>query len=442
MKLQNLVAITTAKSASWLSQKLGKEGQNLPGKLGLRISPSILGDLSQQVRQKTIMVCGTNGKTTTNNVLAELCEKAGYEVIANRSGANMRDGIASSFILASRGGKIDCDIACLESDEAWARHTIKDVPVDMLVVTNLFRDQLDRYGEIDTTMDYLLQAINLREDLKLLVNGDDALAVALALKSGKPFLSFGVEESVLEQQVETREATYCPMCSKLLEYDFYHYSQLGHYHCSCGFKRPDVDYKITNVNLQDGLSFKLNGTEYSVEYRGFYNVYNLAAAIATIDALKLNQTNLSQHLSEFSPRAGRNQEFSIGGVDVILNLAKNPAGFNQNLQALLSDPEDKDILIGINDNYQDGRDVSWLWDVAFDKLNAPEINTITTTGSRAGDMALRLKYDELMAEPNPSLAQAIDALLEKKPKKAYILVNYTLLKPTHDYLENLARRQA
>lgn len=440
MKPRHLLAITTAKSVSWLSQKLGKQGQNMPGAIGLKISPGILRDLSHQVRQHTIMVCGTNGKTTTNNLLAELCDKAGYKVIANRTGANMRDGIASSFILASRAGKIDCDIACLESDEAWARHTIKDVPVDTMVITNLFRDQLDRYGEIDTTMDYLLQAISLKDKLTLIVNGDDALAVALAIKSGKPFLSFGVEDQVLNQQSETREATYCPMCDRLLHYDFYHFSQLGHYHCECGFARPTVDYRITDVDMSDGLAFKLNGTPYALDYRGFYNIYNLAAALATMDALKLNQANLQQHVAEFSPRAGRNQEFMIGQTRVILNLAKNPAGFNQNIQALLQDPSPKEILIGINDNDQDGRDVSWLWDVAFDQLVPSSGDTIITTGARAGDMALRLKYDGIETTAIPSLTQAIDTLLKRQPDTAYVLVNYTLLASAHDYLQGLVGR--
>lgn len=442
MKPQSLLAISLAKTASWLSQKAGKQGQNLPGMIGLKLSPSLLADLSAQVREHIIMVCGTNGKTTTNNLLAELCAKAGYQVIANRSGANMRDGIASSFILASHGGRIDCDIACLESDEAWARYTMRDVKVELMIITNLFRDQLDRYGEIDTTMNYLLEAIQVRDELTLLVNGDDALAVATALKSGKPFKTFGVEEQVMEQQSETREATYCPMCNTKLHYDFYHFSQLGHYACSCGFKRPEVDYKVTDVNLTDGLAFRLNGTAYAVDYRGFYNIYNLAAALAAMDVLKLRASNRVKHLAEFAPRAGRNQEFHIGETRVILNLAKNPAGFNQNIQTLLSDPSRKDVLIGINDNDQDGRDVSWLWDVAFDRLQKGNIERIITTGSRGGDMALRLKYDSMDATHVSPLMTAIQTLLDAKPATAYILVNYTLLRTAHDILENLARRHA
>lgn len=174
------MAIGVAKTASRMSRLIGKQGQNLPGTIGLRLSPGILRDLSAQVKQHTVMVCGTNGKTTVNNLLADVTEQNGYQVVVNRTGANQRDGIAGSFILASRGGKIKADLAFMESDEAWSRYTIRDLPVDLMIITNLFRDQLDRYGEIDTTVNFLLEAISHKPDMKLLVNGDDALCVALA----------------------------------------------------------------------------------------------------------------------------------------------------------------------------------------------------------------------------------------------------------------------
>lgn len=440
MSLQQRLAIAGAKLASRMSRLIGKQGQNLPGTIGLRLSPGILHDLSHQVRQETVMVCGTNGKTTVNNLLADLAEMNGYKVIANRTGANLRDGIAGSYILASRGSKIDADLAFLESDEAWARLSIKHLPVDLMIITNLFRDQLDRYGEIDTTMNYLLEAISLKPELKLLVNGDDPLCVALAQRSGRPFVTFGVEGAVIEQTDETREATYCPVCDERLHYEYYHFSQLGDYECACGFKRPKLDYAVSQVDLTDGLTFSLNDQVYQVPYRGFYNVYNLAAVIAALDILDLKRDQVAQQLQTFSPKAGRNEEFLIGPTKVILNLAKNPAGFNQNLHSLFNDPMVEEVVIGINDEDQDGRDVSWLWDVDFDRLKMSTVDRIIITGRRGPDMLLRLKYDGIEGTLVPELNQAIDQLLSDKPNTAYVLVNYTLLKPAHAYLTSLVKR--
>lgn len=442
MKAQHRLAIALAKTASRLSRLAGKQGQNLPGTIGLRLAPGILRDLARQVKGPTVMVCGTNGKTTVNNLLADLAEQNGYQVIANRSGANQRDGIAGSFILASRGGKISADLAFLESDEAWSRHTIEDLEVDLMIITNLFRDQLDRYGEIDTTMNYLLEAIAKQPDIRLLVNGDDALCVALAKKSGRPFATFGVASQVVESPAdETREATYCPMCDHKLTYHFYHFSQLGDYTCTCGFQRPELDYRVDDVTLGHSLQFRLNGQAFDVPYRGFYNVYNLAAVIAACDLLGL-KADVAEQLKQFTPRAGRNEVFQVGRSQVILNLAKNPAGFNQNIQSLLHDDSLAAVLIGINDQEPDGRDISWLWDVYFDRLGDTAATQLIATGSRAHDLALRLKYDGLEYRLVPELTKAIDQLLADQPATAYVLVNYTLLLTAHDYLSRLAGRSA
>ncbi|HHT20823.1 MAG TPA: DUF1727 domain-containing protein [Tissierellia bacterium] len=434
------LAITGAKLASRMSRLIGKQGQNLPGTIGLRLSPGILRDLSHQVSQATVMVCGTNGKTTVNNLLADLSEQNGYRVVANRTGANLTEGVAGSYILASRGGRIEADLAFLESDEAWARHTIKHLPVDLMIITNLFRDQLDRYGEIDTTMEYLLEAIERKPDLRLLVNGDDPLCVHLAQTSGRSFSTFGITEPVLAQTEETREATFCPVCDRPLDYQFYHYSQLGHYDCTCGFHRPAIDYAVTEVDLSDGLSFKLAGQAYTIAYRGFYNIYNFAAVIAAFDLLDLKRDRLPQQLQLFLPKAGRNEIFQVGPTRLILNLAKNPAGFNQNLHSLLADDTAEAVLLGINDEAQDGRDVSWLWDVDFERLKKTDVKQILTTGARGADMLLRLKYDGIEGRLVLELRAAIDQLLQAQPKVAYVLVNYTLLQPAHAYLKALAQR--
>lgn len=443
MKVRRLLAIWTAKLCSTGCRLVGKQGVTLAGKLALKIDPDILRDLSSQVREKIFVVCGTNGKTTTNNLLCSAIESEGKKLVCNHTGSNMLDGVTAAFVLAAKNnGRLDADYACIEIDEASTVRVFPHFQPDYMVLTNLFRDQLDRYGEIDITMKLLDRAMKMAPKMKVIVNGDDALSAYLAMESGNEYVSYGITEQVFTKQnrSEIREGRFCKRCGERLEYDFYHYSQLGSYHCpNCGFERPDVEFEASGIDMTDGLNFDVKekaGTSchISANYKGFYNIYNILAAYSAARTAGMELKKFGQVLQDFNPQNGRMEKFHIRGTEVILNLAKNPAGFNQNISAVMEDPKEKDLIIVINDNAQDGTDISWLWDVDFDRFAEPSIRSITVSGIRCQDMRLRMKYVDIFSELESDVETAIKKRIEDGCGNLYVLVNYTALFSTRNIL--------
>lgn len=281
MKIRKLLAIWAAKAAGAGCKMMGRQGVTWAGKIALKIYPQILTELSEEVRKGIFVVCGTNGKTTTNNMLCAALEAEGQKVVCNHTGSNMLNGVVAAFALgAGLNGHIDADYACIEVDEASTRHIFPRMKPNYMVMTNLFRDQLDRYGEIDITMNILEEMIRTVPDMKLIVNGDDALSSYMAMDSGNPCVYYGISRPVMKNETnEIREGRFCKKCGERLQYSFYHYSQLGDYQCpKCGFKRPVPDYDAEDVKVSDQLSFSVEGNRIVANYRGFYNVYNILAA--------------------------------------------------------------------------------------------------------------------------------------------------------------------
>ena len=503
MRLHTLLAVAAAKAALKACHLTGRPGSSLPGRAALKIDPHIIAPLAAQVRRGIIVTCGTNGKTTTNNLLCSALEAQGFCVVSNRLGANMMEGVSAALATAANPlGHLNADYACLEIDEASSAHVLHFLQPDYMILTNLFRDQLDRYGEIDLTMKALEKAIRLAPNMTLVINGDDPLTAYLSKKSGHRIVSFGVSERVGENAQErvpekrssendsqaessendsltgssgeVREGRFCENCGAPLQYDFYHFSQLGIYRCpSCGFQRPSINYDAYGVRLSPELSFDIKesgaappdsfndrdfysapegssdargfssaSARISAPLTGFYNVYNILAVYSVLREMNLPVDTLEKVLHDFKPQFGRGEVFHVGEQahqKVLLNLAKNPAGFNQNISAMLQDRSPKDLIIVINDNAQDGRDVSWLWDVDFDRLADDTIRSITVSGLRALDMQLRLKYVEIASDVAPTVEAAIDRYLAAGCDNLYVLVNYTALYEAHQYLEGIQK---
>ncbi|MCC8051598.1 MAG: MurT ligase domain-containing protein [Clostridiales bacterium] len=510
MKLRRMIAIWSAKIISAACRLSGKQGVTFAGKVALRIDPDILKDLSAQVREKIFVVCGTNGKTTTNNLLCQAIETENNRVVCNHTGSNMLDGVAAAFVLAAKNdGTLDADYACIEIDEASTLRVFPHFKPDYMVLTNLFRDQLDRYGEIDITMDMLKRAMQMAPDMKIIVNADDALSAYLAMESGHEFITYGITERVFSEeeqgeQHEIREGRFCKKCGARLDYEFYHYSQIGKYNCpNCDFTRPEIDFEALHIDMTEGLSFDVleryllpeeeldsvvaiddiatgdgTGSDHteeaaatreavydriihryesrhlSADYRGFYNIYNILAAYAAGRSAGLKLADYEKVLKDFHPQNGRMEHFNINGSDVVLNLAKNPAGFNQNISAVMEDKKEKDIIIVINDNAQDGTDISWLWDVDFDRFGdrkdcgsektdvdsvekSHTIRSITVSGIRCQDMRLRMKYVDIPCEMIGDVKSAIEARLADGCGNLYVLVNYTALFSTRNILAGM-----
>lgn len=442
MGLRRMLAVWAAKITEKASVHIfHRQGVTWAGKIALRICPSVLKELSGQVRKGIFIVCGTNGKTTTNNMLCAALEAEGNKVICNHTGSNMLNGVVAAFVLgAGNGGRLDADYACVEVDEASTRRVFPHFKPDYMVLTNLFRDQLDRYGEIDITMNILKEAMGSAPEMKVVVNGDDALSAYLAMESGNPYITYGISEQVVEDSgsQEIREGRFCKKCGAPLAYRFYHYSQLGDYACTgCDFMRPGIRFDASEVEVGDRLAFTVEDRKITADYKGFYNVYNILAAYAAGRTAGLELEHFNDMLEKFNPENGRMEKFQIGRTGVILNLAKNPAGFNQNISAVMQDASRKDIIIVINDNAQDGTDVSWLWDVDFDRFKEDDVNSVTVSGIRCHDMGLRLKYTDIQNAIKADVEKAIRERLDNGCGNLYVLVNYTALFSTRNVLKRL-----
>lgn len=444
MKLRRAIAVCTAKIVAKICKMMGKQGATWAGKIAMTIDPQILSELAADVREKIYVVCGTNGKTTTNNLLCATLRAQGKKVICNHTGSNMLNGCISTFVLGAKwNGKMDVDYACIEVDEASTLRIFPHFKPDFCVLTNLFRDQLDRYGEIDITMNLIKEAMKMAPDMKIILNADEALTTYLAMESNNPYVTYGIQEKVFDESInEIKEGRFCKKCGAKMNYHFYHYSQLGDYYCSkCDFKRPPIKYNASNVKVGSGISFEVEGRKIEANYRGFYNVYNILAVYAAAREAGMTLDNFNQVLKDYNPENGRMESFSIKGTEIMLNLAKNPAGFNQNISAVMEDDTQKDLIILINDNDQDGIDVSWLWDVDFDRFHNANINSITVSGIRCQDMRLRLKYVDIPSKVEPDIEKAIRERLENGCKNLYVLVNYTALYSTHDILKKIEAEQ-
>lgn len=443
MRIRAAAAVLAAKAVSFGCRIAGKQGATMAGRLALKIDPDILADLAGQVREKIFVVCGTNGKTTTNNLLCSAVEAEGKKLVCNHTGSNMLQGVVAAFVLAAKcNGKLDADYACIEIDEASTVRVFPHFQPDYMVLTNLFRDQLDRYGEIDTTMNLLDRAMKMAPDMKVIVNGDDALSAYLAMESGNDYVTYGISEQVFEDQDsgEVREGRFCKRCGARLEYDFYHYSQIGTYHCpECDFARPKIDFDASGIEMEHGLEFDVEGRHLAANYRGFYNIYNILAAYSAARTAGLKLNNFERVLQNFNPQNGRNEVFEIQGTRVLLNLAKNPAGFNQNIYSVMEDNQQKDLIIVINDNAGDGIDVSWLWDVDFERFAGDDIRSITVSGIRCQDMRLRLKYVGIKADLVEDVKSAIEQRLKDGCGNLYMLVNYTALYSTRNILKDMEK---
>lgn len=448
MRLRSKLAIRCAKMTSTLIKKLNRgSGVTLPGYVARIIDPKILSTMSDMVREKTIVTMGTNGKTTTNSILYHALKAEGKKVIINRTGANMLNGIVSAFVLSTdKKGQLDADYACIEVDEIASVKVLPQLRPDCALLTNISRDQLDRFGEVDITFNTVKGAIESTPKTKLIINCDDILSYALAANGRNPYTTYGISEQIFDDisRSEIRESIFCRSCGKKLEYDFFHYGQLGLYHCpNCGLKRPDPDYTATDITFHDEVyAFTIDGTVIDSTSRTPYNIYNTLSAYAGLRAMNAPTEHFKATIESFDYGNNREDIFTINGARVQLHLAKNPIGFQQKISLVLKDPNPKDVIILINDTYQDGEDVSWLWDVDFQYLADADTKTILSTGTRKHDMGLRLKYEDIPCGSTDDMERSVIDLTTNGTKNLYVIVNYSGLYRTNHLLKALAKSSA
>ena len=437
------LALWAGKGISGVLKFLGKKGTTLPGKIALDLEPQLMGLLSSSYTDGIIMVTGTNGKTTTANLLAQILKAGGKTFAFNQAGANLVTGITGALLAnTSWTGQAKVKMALLEVDEATVPKFCQQVTPQVAIVTNFFRDQLDRYGELDTTIKLVRNAIPAKTDL--ILNADDPLVAQFGWERMNT-LYYGVERTPDSKtsSTETREARFCPHCGQELEYTLYHYGQLGIYACPCGYKRPAPQVLAREVQAgEDGIRFKVDINTYSIALQGYYNLYNALAAMTAAKRIGIKEREIQRGLREFVPQAGRMEQFVLAKGSVTLTLVKNPTGFNQVIQTVLSHKARSiRLFIVINDLAADGRDISWLWDVDFELLGQEEqrIQQIVCSGLRAEDMAVRLKYAGVPVaklQIEHELSKALDKVLEgfEGQEAIFVLPTYTLLFPMRDIL--------
>lgn len=449
MTSNDRVAVAFGKLAARTIRILGAGlGSNLPGRVARKLAPDVLSRLAGQAKKGVIAVTGTNGKSTTSGLLSSVLRTAGFTLIHNRQGANLVTGITATLVdAASWDGHINTDYCLFEIDEAALPLVAKETTLSVVVVTNLFRDQLDRFGELDTTAKLIEKGISTCKSPAIL-NADDPNVCQLVPDSSRLF--FGLDAAFCEVDSgrlqddgnpdcsQSMELSYCLKCGAEIVYDCFFYGQLGHWRCSsCAYKRPEPTIVATHIQLQAANSrFKLTdkrqnlSVDVKLPIPGLFNVYNALAAAACAVKLGVTLESVKQGLQNYSTLFGRSEKISLLGKSALIQLIKNPAGASQTVKAVVEDNTAR-VLIAINDNLADGRDISWLWDADFEPLKSVK-GTVIVSGLRADDMAVRLKYAGVEPERIicvPRLERALrQALNDTSPDETlWILPTYTCL---------------
>ena len=440
MTILNILIIIYTKFLIFILKLLGKKAGTYPGKMALKLNKNIRDFI--KINGKIIVITGTNGKTTTTNMIASILEKENYKVISNKAGNNIGWGITSTLINnCSLTGNIKCDYLVLETDEHWVPviYSKPNMKIDTLIVLNFFRDQLDRAGEIETLV-LKLEKFLENNKCKLILNGDDPNVVRLGHKNNKKdnyYYGMSKLKTSYEISHDKMEGIFCPNCKIELNYNYYQYSHIGSFECKkCGYGNNKFTTILTKI---DGNKFSVNKEVYETNNPSLYNIYNLLSIITLGNIYKLNKKTINDVFKTFVVKNGRHQTFIINNNNCILNLGKNPTGFNVILRSIKHTKENKELLIVLNDLINDGKDVSWIWDIDFKDMN--EFERIICTGSRAYDLAVAIKcfgYDQEKILVNDNIEKAVDLMMETHNKK-YLISNYSPLIKTKEYLEKLEK---
>lgn len=449
MGIRSRIAGLVGRLARWgLHDVLHRNASQLPGRIALAIDPEFIASRRSILGQGSIVVCGTNGKTTTTNMIASALEAQGLHVLCNHDGANMAAGVASALLC--RG---TADWAAIEADELSTIHIVPQLQPTYLVLLNLFRDQLDRAGEIDHVQDVVVQALAASPATTLVFCGEDPLCASVAARAqaaGTKVMAFGVGKSLGLAPERVPEARFCQICGAELRYDYRTYAQLGGFSCpSCAFAAPALDFAATDVHVgYEGVSLGVVCSAWPDAPRlhsslgGAYMAYNVLATASSASLAGVSADHLQQAMDSYAPANGRLQHFVVQGREVVLNLAKNPTGLNQNLLMCASDMRSKALLVVINDDYNDGRDISWIWDVDFERLEGDgSVELVMAGGHRANDLQVRLKYAGVRAPLVQDVAHALEMVADLPAERPlYVLTNYSALWPAKAELERMAKQ--
>ncbi|HEX5191618.1 MAG TPA: MurT ligase domain-containing protein [Solirubrobacteraceae bacterium] len=433
--------VAAAQAVGRIARRAGRGGgTSLPGKILTRLEPDAIGRLSRRLPGGSAVISATNGKTTTAAMVASVLGRQGRRIVANRAGANMAGGVASALLDAARwGGAIDGELGLFEVDEFWLDTVAPALAPRCVLLGNLFRDQLDRYGELETIADrWAAMVAALPATTALALNADDPLIADLgAERAGVTYFGIDDRSVAIGEMQHAADSKHCRRCGAAYVYEAIYLGHLGVYACpSCGRRRPSPTVFARDVVLHGTRSAQFtlhaggNATTVSLPLPGLYNVYNALGAAALCLSLGVAPAQIADGLAHVSAAFGRSERIAVGDRELSVLLIKNPAGANEVLRTLRLEPGGLDLLGILNDRTADGRDISWIWDADFELLT-PVARRITCAGTRAAELALRLKYagvDERLLHVEHSLPPALDsALATASSRRLFALPTYTAL---------------
>ena len=441
MKLQTRLGIIAGKMSHAILSRMGR-GSTLPGKIALSFDKDMLQSLAKDY--EIVVITGTNGKTLTTALTVGILSEAYGPVVTNTSGANMISGITATFLTAkkSKSGK---KIAVLEIDEASLSKVTRYISPSLFVFTNIFRDQMDRYGEIYTTYQMILDGAGQAPEATILANGDSPLFHSKEVVNPVRYYGFDTEKTAAKRAHYNTEGILCPKCQSILTYRLNTYANLGDYSCpTCDFQRPKLDYRLTSLNAITNTSsdFTIDGQDYRIKVGGLYNIYNALAAVAVAEYFGIASETIKAGFEKSRAVFGRQETFRIGDKDCTLVLIKNPVGATQALEMIALADYDFSLSVLLNANYADGIDTSWIWDVDFESITHMPISQIFAGGVRGSEMARRLRvtgYPEDKITQETDLNAVFEAIKAQDSQHAYILATYTAML---EFRELLASHQA
>lgn len=407
--------------------KLLKRGGSLPGELARKVDKNILKKLKYP--QDIILVTATNGKTSTTNLIAQILKNAGKKVIYNQKGDNLIEGITTLFLTnATLGLQVKADVVVIEIDEITFAKYKNEIPANYILINNFFRDQLDRSGEMENIITNIEKAL-INYDNTLILNQDDPNVYRISLKAQKAnILTYHLEQNATSALIskEASEGKFCPKCSSKIAYEYYQYSHIGKYHClNCDFGNHTADINGSNIDVVAG-TFYVDEKLYQPSSNSLYNMYNCLAAITLTKKLNIPYAVVENTIHNFELTMGRNETIVLNNKNCVLNLVKNPTGCNEILKAINQNTNKKTILFALNDNEQDSRDISWIWDVDFEMLK--NVDEIICCGTRANEIALRIQYGFIDTKivVFETIEKAVDYLAQAN-NNLYALATYTAL---------------
>lgn len=416
--MKNFLIITLGKLLTTVSKKLNLgEGSTWPGHLALKSNPSFIKDVIKKSDTKIVLIAGTNGKTTTGKLITAILKENNLKVIHNDSGANLLNGIASSLLKKTdKYGKIDADYAIFEIDENTLPNAIKHTNPDFIICLNLFRDQLDRYGEVDSIAKKWKEAFSkIGSKTVFVMNADDPLIANIASKIEKKVYYFGLDNKQLgiKEKQNAADSIYCPNCQNRLDYETVYFAHLGDWRCDrCKIKRPKLD-------ISEYSHYPLLGT---------YNIYNTLASVKITKLNGIPSDKIAKALRKFKPAFGRQEKIEYKNTNFYLYLSKNPTSFNESLRTV-NELDSSYLFLILNDRIPDGRDISWIYDIDFESLLNKDQKLIIS-GDRSYEMALRIKYADITNDyvVFEDLNKAVDFITDNyQSKNIYALPTYSAM---------------